>query len=114
MMSACGSLNYGHNHPHLRQAAVDYLMSDGISAGLDFHSEAKLRFMSAFEDRILAPRRLDYKMQFPGPTGTNCVEAAIKLARKVTGRGLVAAFTNAFHGVSSGALSATASAFSRR
>ncbi|WP_247499808.1 aminotransferase class III-fold pyridoxal phosphate-dependent enzyme [Bradyrhizobium sp. 149] len=70
--------------------------------------------MSEFERRILAPRGLLYRMQFPGPTGTNCVEAAIKLARKATGRNCVVAFTNAFHGVSSGALSATASAFCRR
>lgn len=113
-MSACGALNYGHNHPRLQAAAVEYMLADGISAGLDFHTEAKYRFMRRFEDRILAPRGLVYRMQFPGPTGTNCVEAAIKLARKVTGRNVVAAFTNAFHGMSAGALSATASAAARR
>ncbi|MBR1225195.1 diaminobutyrate--2-oxoglutarate transaminase [Bradyrhizobium sp. AUGA SZCCT0176] len=113
MLSACGALNYGHNHPHLRCAAVDYLLSDGISAGLDFHTEVKLRFMSKFEETILTPRGLRYRMQFPGPTGTNCVEAAIKLARKATGRSSVVAFTNAFHGVSMGSLAATGSASCR-
>jgi len=109
LLSACGALNYGHNHPHLRSAAVDYLMRDGISAGLDFHTEAKLRFMSQFEQQILAPKGLHYRMQFPGPTGTNCVEAAMKLARKVTGRSSIVAFTNAFHGVTMGSLAATGS-----
>ena len=66
LLSACGALNYGHNHPLLRAAAVDYLMADGISAGLDFHTGAKLRFMRKFEERILAPRGLHYRMQFPG------------------------------------------------
>src|SRR4051794_4620998 len=77
-LSACGALNYGHNHPHLQAAALEYILADGIAAGLDFHTEAKLRFMSAFEDRVLVPRRLVYRMQFPGPTGTNSIEAAIK------------------------------------
>jgi diaminobutyrate-2-oxoglutarate transaminase len=46
---------------------------------------------------------------FPGPTGANAVEAALKLARKVTNRSQVGAFTNAFHGMSLGALSVTGS-----
>ena len=42
-----------------------------------------------------------------GPTGTNAVEAAIKLARKVTERRNVIAFTNAFHGMTMGSLALT-------
>ncbi|WP_375786920.1 diaminobutyrate--2-oxoglutarate transaminase [Bradyrhizobium sp. Pha-3] len=113
-LSACGSLNYGHNHPVLKQAAIDYLLEDGIAAGLDFHTEAKLAFIEAFENRILSPRGLRYRMQFPGPTGASCVEAALKLARKATGRSNVVAFTNAFHGVSTGALAVTGSATARK
>jgi diaminobutyrate-2-oxoglutarate transaminase len=52
-------------------------------------------------------------VQFTGPTGTNAVEAALKLARKVTGRRNVVAFTNGFHGVSQGALAATGNAHHR-
>src|SRR3546814_5716066 len=48
-----------------------------------------------------------------GPTGTNAVEAAIKLARKVTGRELVIAFTNGFHGMTLGALACTGNAGKR-
>src|SRR3546814_14268393 len=61
----------------------------------------------AFETLILKPRKLDYRMMFTGPTGTNAVEAAIKLARKVTGRELVIAFSNGFHGMTLGALACT-------
>ncbi|WP_281245985.1 diaminobutyrate--2-oxoglutarate transaminase [Oceanisphaera psychrotolerans] len=50
---------------------------------------------------------MDHVAQFTGPTGTNAVEAAMKLARKVTGRENIVAFTNGFHGVSLGALAAT-------
>lgn len=95
-------------------AAIEYISSDGIVAGLDFHTTAKLGFVERFRDRILRPRGLSYKLQFPGPTGANCVEAAFKLARKATGRTSIVAFTNAFHGVSVGALAATGAATARR
>lgn len=112
-MSACGTLNYGHNHPHLKAAAVEYLQQDGIIAALDLHTTAKLKFIERFRDVVLRPRQLEYKLQFPGPTGANCVEAAVKLARKATGRTAVVAFTNAFHGMSLGALALTGSSAAR-
>src|SRR5690606_9412215 len=71
---------------------------------------AKKAFLEAFERVILGPRGLLYKVQFPGPTGTNAVEAALKLARQVKGRSGVISFTNGFHGVSGGALAATGNA----
>lgn len=107
-LSACGSLNYGHNHPLMKQRVVDYLVADGIVNTLDLHTAAKREFIRAFRDEILAPRGLTYRMQFTGPTGASAVEAALKLARKVTGRRMVVAFTNAFHGMSLGALAAGA------
>lgn len=114
LLSACGSLNYGHNEPSIKKAAIDFMMGDGLVAALDFHTDAKLRFIDCFWERILAPRSYDYKMQFTGPTGANCIEAAIKLARKATGRRTIVAFTNAFHGVSAGALAVSGSAFARQ
>src|SRR5690606_20504914 len=112
-LSGCSSLNYGHNHPVLKQALLDYIGSDGIAHGLDLHTAAKERFLEAFEEVILEPRGLDYRAMFTGPTGTNAVEAAIKLARKVTGRELVIAFTNGFHGMTLGALACTGNAQKR-
>lgn len=106
-LAGAGSLNYGHNHPVLKQALLDYIRDDGIAHGLDLHTTAKARFMAAFRDRVLTPRGLGYRMQFTGPTGANAVEAALKLARKVKGRSSVIAFTNGFHGVTLGALAAT-------
>ena len=71
-------------------------------------------FLEAMQDIMLAPRGLDYVIQFTGPTGTNAVEAALKLARKVTGRTNVIYFTNGFHGVSMGALAVTGNEYLRR
>jgi diaminobutyrate-2-oxoglutarate transaminase len=112
-LAGCGSLNYGHNHPIIKAALLNYLALDGIGNALDFHTGAKLGFIESFSEIILAPKKLDYRLQFTGPTGANCVEAALKLARKFTGRDTIAAFTNAFHGMSMGALAATGSRTAR-
>lgn len=106
-LAGAGSLNYGHNNPVLKKALLDYIDQDGLTHGLDMHSQAKGHFLASFNDKILKPRDLEYKVQFTGPTGTNAVEAAMKLARKVKGRTNIVAFTNGFHGVSYGALAAT-------
>jgi diaminobutyrate-2-oxoglutarate transaminase len=112
-LAGAGSLNYGHNDPDLKAALLDYIRADGITLGLDLHTDAKRTFLETFERRILEPRRLDYRVQFTGPTGTNAIEAALKLARRVTGRTNVIAFTNGFHGVSQGALAATGNRYNR-
>ncbi|WP_435592000.1 diaminobutyrate--2-oxoglutarate transaminase [Nocardia sp. bgisy118] len=111
--AGAGALNYGHNNPVLKRALIDYLVGDGITHGLDMSTVAKRRLLETLRDTVLAPRGLDYKVQFPGPTGANAVEAALKLARKVTGRQPVLNFTNAFHGMSLGALSVTGNAAKR-
>ncbi|MFN3517972.1 MAG: diaminobutyrate--2-oxoglutarate transaminase [Sphingomonas sp.] len=112
-LSGCSTLNYGHNHPILKQALLDYVAADGIAHGLDLHTDAKHDFLDTFERVILKPRGMDHRVMFTGPTGTNAVEAAIKLARKVTGRQMVIAFTNGFHGMTLGALACTGNATKR-
>ncbi|RWB50715.1 diaminobutyrate--2-oxoglutarate transaminase [Mesorhizobium sp.] len=105
--AGAGALNYGHNNPAFKRPLLDYIERDGIVHGLDLATSAKKAFIEAFERYILKPRGLTYKLQFTGPTGTNAVEAALKLARLVTGKSNIVAFTNAFHGVSAGSLAAT-------
>lgn len=111
--SGAGVLSYGHNPEPMKQALIGYLLRDGIMHTLDMYSVAKQKFIERFNEVILAPRGLQYKFQFPGPTGTNAVEAALKLARKVTGRSQVVGFTNAFHGMTLGSLSVTGNGFKR-
>lgn len=105
--AGAGVLNYGHNNPAFTRALIEYLERDGIIHGLDMATSAKKSFIEAFELLVLAPRGLDHKLQFTGPTGANAVEAALKVARQATGRSTVVAFTNAFHGLSLGSLAAT-------
>ncbi|MBM4761647.1 diaminobutyrate--2-oxoglutarate transaminase [Bacillus sp. B15-48] len=111
--AGAGALNYGHNHPQMKEKLIEYITEDNITHSLDMGTMAKADFLVAFNEKILKPRNLDYKVMFPGPTGTNTVESALKLARKVTGRELVISFTNGFHGMTLGALSITGNSFKR-
>ncbi|WP_173917162.1 diaminobutyrate--2-oxoglutarate transaminase [Halobacillus sp. Marseille-Q1614] len=112
--SGAGALNYGHNDPNMKKKLIDYISNDGITHSLDMASTAKKDFLTKLNEVILKPRDLEYKVMFPGPTGTNTVESALKLARKVTGRTEVISFTNGFHGMTIGALSVTGNSFKRK
>ncbi|GGX92265.1 diaminobutyrate--2-oxoglutarate transaminase [Streptomyces minutiscleroticus] len=109
-----GSLNYGHNHDAVKRRILDHLADDGLMHGLDLHTVAKRDFLTRFTEVVLQPRGLDFKVQFTGPTGTDAVEAALKLARRATGRTGLTAFTGAYHGMSRGSLEITGSRRARR
>jgi diaminobutyrate-2-oxoglutarate transaminase len=111
--AGAGALNYGHNPPQLKRALIEYLEQDGVTHSLDMATTARERFLETLHEVVLAPRKLDYKVQFPGPTGTNAVEATLKLARKVTGRTNALFFTNGFHGMTLGSLAVTGNAGKR-
>lgn len=110
LLCGAGALNYGHNPPEITRRLVEYLGSGGPVQSLDLYTVAKAEFLEKFVETVLLPRHMcDYVMQFPGPAGTLAVEAALKLARKVTGRSNVIAFTGGFHGASLGSLAASSS-----
>jgi diaminobutyrate-2-oxoglutarate transaminase len=113
LFAGAGALNYGHNDPDIKGALLDYLADDSIVHSLDMHTTAKRDFLETFEQVVLRPRGMDHRVMFPGPTGTNAVEAALKLARKVTGRTNVICFTNAFHGMTLGSLAVTGDSMKR-
>lgn len=108
-----GALNYGHNNDYIKDQMIAYLQSDGILHGMDMYTPAKRAFLETLQEKILAPRGLDYKVMCCGPTGTNAVEAALKLARNVTGRTNIWAFMGCFHGMSLGSLALTTEAYAR-
>lgn len=105
--AGAGALNYGHNNSKVNAAVIEYMQRNGIGHALDMGTVAKRDFIEAFVTKILQPRHLNYKLQFVGPTGTNAIETALKIARKVKGRKQVMSFTNGFHGMSMGSLSIT-------
>lgn len=111
--AGAGTLNYGHNNDLMKEKLIDYIKQDGITHSLDMGTTARKEFLETFNNVILKPRDMDYKIMFPGPTGTNTVESALKLARKVTGRDLIVSFTNGFHGMTLGSLAVTGNASKR-
>ena len=106
--AGAGVLNFGHNNPRMVSAVVDYLQSGGVIHSLDMYSTSKQAFIEKYAGTILEPRNMPHKLQFTGPTGTNAVEAALKLARRATGRRQIVAFTHGFHGMTLGSLACTA------
>lgn len=111
--AGAGALNYGHNPELVKQRLIEYLQDDGILHGLDMYTDAKGHFLLTLQEKILKPKSLDYRVQFCGPTGTNAVEAALKIARKVKGRRNIFAFQGGFHGMTLGALACTGNSYNR-
>lgn len=112
-LAGAGALNYGHNNEIIKQALMDYLNADYITHGLDFYTVVKRTFLTNLNQYVLKPRGLDYKVHFCGPTGTNAVEAGLKLARNVKGRSGIFAFMGGFHGMSLGSLAVTGNKYNR-
>ena len=102
-----GACNYGHNNSYIKGKVLEYLSEDNIIHSLDMYAQSKGEFIEFFEKNILEPKGLDYKIMFPGPTGANAVEAALKLARKVKGRSNIFALMGCFHGMTLGSLALT-------
>lgn len=111
--AGAGVLNFGHNNERMKRAMIEFLESDGVAHSLDMYTTVKRRFIERFVETILIPRKMNHKLQFMGPTGTNAVEAALKLARRVTNRHGIYAFSHGFHGMTLGALACTANAYFR-
>lgn len=104
-LAGAGALNYGHNNDYIKAKVMSYLEADAIAHGLDLHTSAKEKFLSKFSEALLIPKDLDYRIQFCGSTGTNAVEAALKLARKIKKRAGIFSFMGAYHGMTLGSLS---------
>lgn len=109
-----GSVNYGHNNDYIKEKLIKFLENDGFMHALDMMTEAKADFIEYFQKNVLEPRNMDYKILFPNPTGTNAIEAALKLARKYTGRTDIWCLMGCFHGMTLGSLALTSDADSRK
>ncbi len=111
--AGAGALNYGHNPDKINERIIAYLQNDGIVHSMDMYAAPKREFIDYFQQNILKAKGFDYKIQFCGPTGTNAVESALKLARKVKKRQNIFAFMGAFHGMTLGSIALTTDRDSR-
>ncbi|GGX34312.1 aspartate aminotransferase family protein [Aquimarina muelleri] len=108
----CGVLNVGHGNDFVLEYVKEQ-QADLIHA-LDFPTENKLSLIQKILNKIPEEIQGDYKVSFGGPTGSDAVEAAIKLAKIKTGRDGVIAFSGGYHGMTSGALAVTSDTFFRK
>ncbi|WP_408056168.1 diaminobutyrate--2-oxoglutarate transaminase family protein [Streptomyces ureilyticus] len=109
-LSGSGSLALGHNHPVVLEAIRKVLDSGAPLHVLDLATPVKDAFTTELF-RTMPPGFADHgRVQFCEPTGTDAVEAALKLACAATGHTGVVAFSGAHHGVTAGALEASGGA----
>ncbi|MFV3326900.1 aspartate aminotransferase family protein [Pseudomonas sp. NY15372] len=104
-LAGAGTLALGHNHPVVIEAIQQVLADEVPLHTLDLTTPVKDRFVQDLFGLLPEALRRDAKIQFCGPTGTDAVEAALKLVRTATGRSTVLAFQGGYHGMSQGALS---------
>lgn len=105
-LSGAGTLALGHNHPVVTESIKQLLDSNLPMHTLDITTPLKDKF-SEFLYTLLATSSDEYCLQFCGPTGADAVEAAIKLAKQVTGRSGIVSFSGGYHGMTHGALAVT-------
>ncbi len=100
-----GVLNVGHGNPDVLAAAS--AQQQRLVHALDFPTAPKLALMGKLK-RLLPGRLRDTaRFHFGGPTGSDAIEAALKLVRAHTGRQAVIAFQGSYHGMTSDALALT-------
>ncbi|MBB3104566.1 diaminobutyrate-2-oxoglutarate transaminase [Azomonas macrocytogenes] len=104
-LAGAGTLALGHNHPVVVEAIRQVLADELPLHTLDLTTPVKDRFVQDLFAVLPAAFSKNAKIQFCGPTGTDAVEAALKLVRTATGRSTVLAFQGGYHGMSQGALS---------
>ncbi|WP_087924547.1 diaminobutyrate--2-oxoglutarate transaminase family protein [Streptomyces albireticuli] len=103
-LSGAGTLALGHNHPVAVEAMRKVIDSGRPLHTLDVATPEKDAFTEALFATLPAGLARGARVQFCSPAGTDAVEAALKLAQSATGRHGLAAFTGAYHGMTSGAL----------
>ncbi len=93
-----GTQAFGHRHPAIAQAIRDYLDSDAPSW---FPSR-----VNPFAGRLarMLSERTGYDNAYFGCTGSDAVEAALKLARALTRRPKILGLTGGYHGCTFGSL----------
>ena len=96
----------GHSHPDVVQAITDQAQRFLHMSGTDFYYEQQVRLGEVIAEIVPIDGRV---RSFFGNSGTEAVEACIKLARYATGREGIIAVLGGFHGRTMGSLALTAS-----
>ena len=106
-LCGAGTLALGHNNEQVNAAMIELINSEAPLHTLDLTTPTKDTFVQTLEALLPGELRNNAKIQFCSPSGTDAVDAAIKLCKTATGRSTVVSFTGAYHGMGHGALSLT-------
>ena len=101
----------GHSHPTVVKA-ITQAAEKFVHISSDYWHEGQIAL--ARENRRAQSRRRGPAMSFFCQSGTESVEAALKLARSVSGRGRFIGFLGGFHGRTMGSLSFTSSKYTQQ
>lgn len=104
-LAGAGALALGHNHPALVDAIRRALDDEAPMQTLDLPTPLKDRFTDELFTSLPTDFGSDYKIQFCGPSGSDAIEAALKLVKTATGKRGILAFHGAYHGMTQGSLS---------
>jgi diaminobutyrate-2-oxoglutarate transaminase len=106
-LCGAGTLALGHNDSEITQTMIDLLQSEAPLHSLDLTTPVKDTFVHTLLSLLPEELRQHGKLQFCSPSGTDAVDAAIKLCKTATGRSSVVAFGGGYHGMGHGALALT-------
>ena len=106
-LCGAGTLALGHNDDEVSRAMMDLIASGAPLHTLDLTTPVKDRFVETIFSILPEEMQGNVKIQFCSPSGTDAVDAAIKLCKTATGRGTVIAFNGAYHGMGHGAMALT-------
>ena len=103
-LACAGALPLGHNHPVITEVVSEFIQSGHVLQGLDLPTVAKHNFLQELTLALPENFAQNMRVQFCGPTGSDAVEAALKLFKTVTQRRSIIAFHGAYHGQTLGSL----------
>ncbi len=104
-LAGAGAIALGHNHPTLHASITRLLESNVPLLTLDITTPVKEKFVETVLNCLPGEFAQDAKIQFCGPSGSDAVEASMKLVKIATQRATMMAFRGGYHGMTSGALS---------
>ena len=106
-LCGAGTLALGHNDDEVNKAMIDLIASGAPLHTLDLTTPVKDKYVETIFSILPEEMQGNVKIQFCSPSGTDAVDAAIKLCKTATGRGTVIAFSGGYHGMGHGAMALT-------
>jgi diaminobutyrate-2-oxoglutarate transaminase len=104
-LAGAGALALGHNHPEITQEIIASIQAGLPFQTLDVTTPVKDAFIREVMQFLPSDFAQDVRIQFCGPSGSDAVEASIKLAKQFTGRNNIVSFHGAYHGMTNGSQS---------